>query len=341
MQLVGLPIHRIRQETDDTKTFFLEAPTGFTYVPGQFLTVVRQPGQTEVRRQYSFSTHPRLDEHPAITVKRIDNGEYSRWLFDEAKPGDVVSAAGVSGLFTLPADTTGLKKIIFIAAGSGITPIHSLIKEVLHFHPHLQALLIYSNRSAASTVFLDELKQLQSKFPSRLTIEWLFSNAQNLLRARLNRLLLEEFYRQYVNEPLRTWFYVCGPEDYREMVTITLLTEGVPADHIRREIFHSPPQENPPQPPDKKERTVKIILKSETHTFKVKYPVTILQAAQRLNIAIPYSCEAGRCGACAATCLKGEVWMKRNEVLLDSETERGRVLTCTGYPIKGDVELLF
>ncbi len=341
MQVQHFPILGIRKETDDTKTFVLKAPNDFHYLPGQFLTVVRPSGKGEVRRQYSFSSHPRLDEHPTITVKRIDNGAFSRWLFDEAQPSNVIEAAGVSGLFTLPADTTGLKKIIFIAAGSGITPIMSLIKEVLHFHPHLQAVLIYSNRSTSNTIFLDDLKQLQTKFSSRLVIEWLFSNAQNLLRARLNRLLLEAFYSQYVSDPARTLFFVCGPEDYREMVTVTLLTEGVPAHHVRGEIFHSPPQENPPQPPDKKEHTVKVILKSETHSLKVKYPVTILQAAQRLNLAIPYSCEAGRCGACAATCLKGEVWMKRNEVLLDSEIEKGRVLTCTGYPIKGDVELLF
>jgi ring-1,2-phenylacetyl-CoA epoxidase subunit PaaE len=339
MSFVHLTIRSIKQETPDTKTFTFEKEPTLHYQAGQFLTIVKNTLTHEVRRQYSFTSHPKLDEYPSITVKRIANGEISRWLFDEAKVDDTIKSVGSSGQFTLPTNTHSFQKVLFLAAGSGITPILSLIKEVLYFQ-QLEVVLIYSNHTEASIIFLKELRQLQTEFVARLKIEFLFSDAKNLMRARLGKSILEELFQQYVTSPQKTLAYVCGPLDYRQMAMVTLLAQGIPNDQLHKEVFHTPPARMYQEPPDKDEHVVRIQLNHQVIELQVQYPTTILAAAKKRNINLPYSCEAGRCGTCAASCISGEVWMSRNEVLTDRELEQGRVLTCTAYPIESDVELI-
>lgn len=339
MSYSTLVVEAIRQHTADTKSIEFTPSESWSYKPGQFLTIVRKHRDQEIRRQYSFSSHPILDRRPTITFKRIPNGEVSRWLFDDVKVGDAIQTIGASGYFTLPDDTSSFEKILLLSAGSGITPNLSIIKEVLHFHPHLSCVLIYSNHSEESTLFLKELRTLQQAFASRLSVEFLFSNARDLKRARLGKYVLEELFRLHVPHPQKTLAFVCGPLDYRQMANITLLNEGIPADQIRKEIFHTPLAAARPEPRDKDRHRVEVLFEGSKHQFDVQYPDTILQAAKNKQILLPFSCEAGRCGTCAATCLEGEVWMSRNEVLLDSEMSKGRILTCTGYPIGGDVRL--
>lgn len=340
--MVSLPfiIKSIQKETTDTKSFGLAFDEPVVYLPGQFLTVIQPRGSKEVRRQYSFSSHPVLSPFPTITVKRIDNGELSRWFFDEAKAGDVLFSSGISGRFTLPEAIEEIDTFLFLAAGSGITPIFSLLQEALNFHPTKRVILIYSNRSEQDAIFLLTLQQWQKRFP-QLTIEYLFSNSKNLMRARLGNLLLVEFYKKYIRDPNKTMVYLCGPYDYMQMLEITLRTEGIPSDQVRKEVFLSPEVSDELLPPDQLPHRVTINDRGEITTFHVQYPTTILQAAKKKNLDLPFSCEAGRCGTCAATCTKGEVWMKVNEVLSDKEVSKGRVLTCTGYPVGGDVELKF
>ena len=340
MSVIPLTIRSITLETADTKTFTFEKAAALHYTPGQFLTVVKNTRTQEIRRQYSFSSHPTLDAYPSITVKRIPNGEISRWLFDEVQTGDQIKSLGSSGHFTLPVDISNTHTFLFLAAGSGITPILSLIKEVLHFRKHARVILLYSNRTEASIIFLKELRQLQDHFISRFSIEFLLSTNKNLLRARLGKSILEELAQQYVQDPLNTHAYVCGPLDYRQMATVTLLAHGIPSEQLHKEVFHTPPARMQQEPPNKEKHAVIIQLGMQQIDLQVQYPTTILAAAKARNIDLPYSCEAGRCGACAATCVSGKVWMSRNEVLTDRELEQGRVLTCTAYPISESVKLL-
>lgn len=338
MSFIHLTLRSIKQETADTKTFTFKKEPLLQYKAGQFLTIVKSTLTHEVRRQYSFVTHPRLDDYPSITVKRIPNGEVSRWLFDEVKIGDRIPSTGSSGQFIVPTDTSAYRQVLFLAAGSGITPILSLIKEVLHFQQQ-EVVLIYSNHTETSTIFLQELRELQNKFAARFKIEFLFSDAKNLMRARLGKSILEELFHQYITSPQHALAYVCGPLDYRQMAMVTLLAQGIPNEQLHKEVFHTPPARMYQEPPDKDLHVVKIHLNRQLIELPVQYPITILAAAKKRNIELPYSCEAGRCGTCAATCVRGKVWMSRNEVLTEKELEQGRVLTCTAYPIKGNVEL--
>jgi ferredoxin-NADP reductase len=333
-----LKIQSIISETPDTKSFLLkEEGEKIIYKPGQFLTLLL-PGSSAVRRSYSLSSHPLLDRELKITVKRIPNGEYSRWLFDYARAEDTIETIGASGFFTLPDDLRDDAVLFLLAAGSGVTPIFSLLKELLFFRTQ-RVVFIYSNRSKAETIYYRELLELQEKFPGRLTIEFLFSTHQNLLRARLGKALLAEFIYMHAPDRSKVVAYLCGPNDYMQMIMITLITEGVNPENIRTEIFNTEKPKVKNLPSDTDPHTVTIHYQGQKFLLSVKYPNTILQVAQQAGIELPYSCEAGRCGTCAATCIKGTIWMSRNEVLLDKEIEKGRVLTCTGYAIGGDAEI--
>jgi ferredoxin-NADP reductase len=339
---IELRIIAIRKETFDTKSFVLQPvnTVHLSYKPGQFLTLVF-PGRYEERRSYSISSMPPL-ELLTITVKRIDNGEFSRYLFDTCQEGSVLYTIGASGFFTIPEDVDKHKFFFFFAAGSGITPILPLIKTILIHHSHLNVYLIYSNHSPESTIFLQELQDLEARYPEHLRIEWLFSIARNLLRARLSKSLVEEFLNFIPrSDRSKELFYLCGPHFYMQMISITLLREGVSPENIRKEIFNTTKPLVKELPPDQNPHQVTVFYSGETYKFEAGFPTTILAAAKQKGIALPYSCEAGKCGTCAATCIQGIVWMSYNEVLLDKELTSGRVLTCTGFPVGGDVTLEF
>jgi ring-1,2-phenylacetyl-CoA epoxidase subunit PaaE len=340
MPSISFIVKSIRRETADVKSFVLEPSSGkaFSYKPGQFLTVIH-PYRADQRRSYSLSSHPAFDL-PTITLRRIANGEVSRWLFDEVKTGDVIHTSGASGLFMLPDNSWDYDTLMFLCAGTGITPAMSLIKEALAVRKSRKVVLIYSNRSQSSTVFLKDLEILQKEYPDNFAVEHFFSTNQDLSRARLGRLALEAMLDKYVKTLSRTLFFLCGPHGYMDNILITLLTAGVPDENIRREIFFNPIPLPRLQPPDKHPHAVTIHYRGKQHTIKVQFPDSILKTAKKEGLTLPFSCEAGRCGTCAVTCTKGEVWMLRNEVLLDREIAAGRVLTCTGFPVGGDVELV-
>jgi ferredoxin-NADP reductase len=341
-----LRILDIRQETADTRSFVLQEVSAhkMIYQPGQFLTLVFPGKINEERRSYSISSAQVLNESLTITVKRIDNGAYSRYLFDSCEIGSSVYTIGASGFFTLPDPSeSGLyESIVFFAAGSGITPIIPLIKTILYTRPLMRILLVYSNRSVESTIFYKELTNLQSKFAERLSIDFLFSNSKNLLHARLSKAKVAEYLKMdWLGKKADTLFYLCGPHSFMQMIWITLLTEGVPAENIRKEIFDTHKPLVRMRPPDEEPHTVRITYRGKNYRFMSQYPQTILSTAKAQGIVLPYSCEAGKCGTCASTCVQGKVWMYYNEVLMDKELASGRILTCTGYPIEGDVVLVF
>jgi ring-1,2-phenylacetyl-CoA epoxidase subunit PaaE len=334
-------IEQIHQEIEGFKTFSFKEGHGIEYKSGQYITFVQKTSQDEIRRSYSIVSSPLLNEPLSIGVKRIENGIFSRELIDHAKIGDELVTTGAGGLFTLPGDTSNIQQIFFLAAGSGITPVYSLLKTVFHFHPHIHAVLIYSNPSPQKTIFFSQLNELKQNFPGKFYLQFLFSNSIDLLMARLNRELLAELTKAHsVCNFDQTLFYICGPEAYMRMCTYTLQEENVPKENIRKEDFviHSK-QLLKNLPPDKESHFVSIEYGNETYQLKVEYPDSILQAAKKQNFNLPYSCEAGRCGNCAAKCIEGRVWLSYNEVLTEKDLQSGLTLTCVGHPIGGDVKL--
>ena len=341
---IQLEVTQIRSDTANTKSFVLKQlqENPILYKAGQFLTLIFKKKTSEERRSYSISSTPDLGEPLTITVKRIDNGEFSRYLFDVVQEGDVLYTIGASGYFTLPENVAPHTQLFFFAAGSGITPILPLIKTALRLNPPIQITLLYSNRSESETIFIDQLKLLMHNFPRQLHVEFFFSASQNLLKARLTKILIIQLIQEKVIRKKEALFYICGPFKYMQMATITLLTEGIPTENIRKENFSTEKPVVKELPPDVQVHKVRVDFEGKEYKLDVQYPVTILEAAKQKGIMLPYSCEAGKCGTCSAICLQGKVWHSYNEVLMDRELEKGRILTCTGYPYgEEDVVIIF
>ena len=330
-----LIITDIKEELPGVKIFTLASDPAhpISYKAGQYLTLL-YPFNTDIRRSYSITSAPSLPEALAIGVKRISNGLFSRYLIDAAKPGDVVETIGAGGFFILPDDLAAYKQVFFLAAGSGITPIYSLIKELLASHQHLTAILIYSNRSAQETMLLSTLKELANKYADRFKIEFLFSDNPNLLKARLYRESLVQLILKHKNGPSgQLLAYICGPQEYMRMCTYGLHAAGLPNTNIKKEIFNTSLATPRLLPPNTEPHLVKLTWQQEQISFPVQYPTTILQAAKKVGLRLPFSCEAGYCGNCVAQCVAGKVWMTNNEVLTEKDLTRGLVLTCVGYPL--------
>jgi ring-1,2-phenylacetyl-CoA epoxidase subunit PaaE len=337
-----LRIESITEEVKGFKTFVFEEGHGINYKSGQYITLVQNIKDEEVRRSYSICSSPELGEPLTIGVKRVENGLFSRQLIDDAKPGDEWTTTGAGGLFVLPNDVADYEQVFFLAAGSGITPVYPLIKTVLHRHQPLAAVLVYSNASPEKTVFHQPLLQLKNKFPKQFSLEFLYSNNPKLEQARLYReLLLELTDKLGVTEKKKTVFYICGPEAYMRMCIFTLQAIGVPKNNIKREhfIIHNISHKQI-LPPDKETHRVQIQYGHKNYDITVLYHDSILKSAKKMGIQLPYSCEVGRCGNCAAKCVKGIVWHSNNEVLTDKDLENGLVLTCVAHPVGGDVTLI-
>jgi ring-1,2-phenylacetyl-CoA epoxidase subunit PaaE len=334
-----LHIKNIKEEIKGFKIFSFAEKVN--YKAGQYLTFVYRSHNEEVRRSYSITSSPVLDEPLSIGVKRIENGLFSRKLIDNAVVNDELVTIGAGGLFVLPDDIKNYKQVFFFAAGSGITPVYSLIKTLLHAQSHIHVVLIYSNASTGKTAFLNELQILEQKFEQRFHIKFLFSNIVDLSKAHLHRDLIFNFLNEFlIDDVLKTLFYICGPESYMRLCTFTLRENDIPLSNIKKEDFViNSIRKRDAFPPDKISHTAVINLNGKTIEFPVDYPNSILQSAKKLNIALPYSCEAGRCGSCIAKCVKGKVWHSYNEVLTEKELQQGRVLTCVAHPVNGDVEL--
>ncbi len=337
-------IRDIIQETADAKTFIISRVDNEyeAYLAGQFITLVFKSISGEHRRSYSLSSAPCCDNELAFTVKKNINGNYSRYLVDKAQIGDTLWSAGISGFFTLPEDINQYQQLFFIAAGSGITPVFSLIKSALHQFSHLQINLLYSTKNEKETIFYQQLEKLKKQYQDRLDIHYFFSASADLLQARLNNTLLTNLLHIHKVCSLdKILFYVCGPFEYMDTVFITLLTEGVSKGNLRKENFSSFKPDVKSIPPDTNAHNITIQFKNkELKTIRVQYPQSILSKALAENIKLPYSCQSGQCGSCTAKVISGKVWMSYNEVLTDKELGNGLVLTCMGYPIEGDVALL-
>ncbi|SHN34393.1 ferredoxin--NADP reductase [Mucilaginibacter sp. OK098] len=332
--MLQLKVEAIKWELPDTATFSLKETSGkkIGYNAGQFITLVFTHHDEEIRRSYSLSSSPD-EELLSITVKRIANGEISRFMLTKVKPGDILSAVEPAGRFTIT-DFESEKTILLFAAGSGIVPVFSQLKYVLGRKGNSKLTLIYSNLNERSILFKDELEALLQKHADRFKVIHQLSSEAN----RLNNLVVERLVRSEVKYNLsKTEIYTCGPFSYMRMIRLTLLYMGLESGQIRKENFvletipvTATEKSYPP-------RNIRIHFKNGIHDLVVGENQSILQAALQNNIQLPYSCRVGDCSTCAAICKSGKVEMVKNDVLTDADLAAGWILTCTGHALTDDV----
>ncbi|HEX5025826.1 MAG TPA: ferredoxin--NADP reductase [Agriterribacter sp.] len=338
-------IVKVIPETEDTSTFVLEETSRapIPYKSGQFLTFIFESHGKELRRSYSLSSTPGIDEYLSITVKRVHNGAISRNLLDHYHEGDLLKALAPSGMFVLDEHTEAKKTIFLLAAGSGITPVYSLLKSIVHRERGSSVILIYQNHARRSTIFRNALELMAAQFPDRFTWIDLVStpNSHNPTSQRLNNEQLERIIAEQIQtEGANARFFICGPPSFMRMCQYTILLMGFKPWQVRKEYFVIDEPPLPPLLPEAKQRRVIVYTSKQKIMFVAQYPKTILQSALDQNIPLPYSCRGGKCSTCVAKCASGKVEMSINDVLTDADLAQGLILTCVGYAVT-DIELIF
>jgi len=334
--MLQLKVEAIKWELPDVATLFFIEISGksFSYRPGQFITLVFDHHDEEIRRSYSLSSIP-ADPYLAVTVKRIANGEISRFLLTKIKPGDIINAVEPAGRFFV-ADPKAEKDIIFFAAGSGIVPIYAQLRSIFNATGKSNITLIYSNRDKESILFKYHLDELAKQHADRLKIIHLLSSEAK----RLTNLVVEELVKKHLRFNFEAAeFYTCGPFDYMRMIRLTLIYMGFDPGQIRKENFVLDTVAGPSitYPP----RRIRIHFNKEIHDLVAGENQSILQAALQNNIPLPYSCRTGDCSTCSALCKTGKVELAKNNVLTDADLAAGWVLTCTGHAVTDDVVIEF
>ncbi|MBS7566536.1 ferredoxin--NADP reductase [Mucilaginibacter sp. Bleaf8] len=334
--MLQVRVEAIKPETADTATFYLKPVSGnpVVYKAGQFITLVINHHGEEIRRSYSLSSSPDEDLL-SITVKRVANGEISRYLLTYAKVGDVWNVVEPAGRFTPPANARG-KELFYFAAGGGIPPVYAHIKYLLKHEANCHLTLFYSNINPQSVIYKQQLDELASRHPDQLTVIHLLSSEVN----RLNNILVEKLVKQHVKQNMNAAeFYLCGPFTYMRMVRLTLLYMGIVPGQIHRETFVLETVPASTAVSNFAPHKVRVYFNHEWHDLMTGENQTILQAALQNQLHLPYSCANGVCAACAVKCKSGQVTMVKNEVLTDDEIKQGWVLTCTGYAMNDGVQL--
>jgi ring-1,2-phenylacetyl-CoA epoxidase subunit PaaE len=350
-----LTVSSVERLTDDAVAVTFEVPdelvAEFAFEPGQHLTLRAMINGDDVRQSYSICQSRRAD--PAgrrlrVAAARVPEGRMSNWLNDTVAAGDVVEVMNPQGSFTCPTRPGVARHHVAIAAGSGITPVLSLLTSALEDEPGSRATLLFGNRRTSSIMFLEELEDLKNRFPGRFhLVNVLSREAQDveLFHGRLDRERLSAIIGTLVPvESVDEW-YLCGPFGMVTAAEALLTERGVDIRHIHHEIFHVDDGTTPKPkvvldtgaPP---EATVTVNLDGRTTVIPMpSRDESILDATLRARPDAPYSCTGGVCGTCRARLVSGEVRMDRNYALEPEEVAAGIVLACQSHPVTDEVSL--
>lgn len=348
-----LRVSRIDRLTDDAVQITFDVPErlrdDFDFLPGQHLTVLcPQVGDT-VRRNYSVCS-PAGSGRLSIGVKRLPGGAFSNHALERLRVGDTLEVMTPTGRFHTRPDPTASRRYLAVAAGSGITPILSIIASTLRAEPSSRFTLLYGNRTVGSIMFVEELADLKDRYPDRFTLVHVLSREAHEVELfhgridadRLTRLLDVLAPPETVDE----WF-LCGPLGLVEQSRSALARLGVSADSVHFELFHvggkpTPVVEAPAAATDADTSAVTVLLDGRSSTFPLATDGSnILDATLRVRADAPYACKGGVCGTCRARLVSGEVRMDQNYALEPDEIAAGFVLACQSHPVSDRVTLSF
>ncbi|WUR13970.1 1,2-phenylacetyl-CoA epoxidase subunit PaaE [[Empedobacter] haloabium] len=340
-----LPVSQVHNETRDciAVTFAVppELQDSFRFQQGQHLTLRALVNDEDLRRSYSICSAVQ-DGSLRVAIKRTPGGAFSTWANENLKAGHVIEVMPPMGHFNVPLDATQAKNYLAFAAGSGITPILSIIKTTLLTEPQSRFTLFYGNRASSSVIFKNELMELKDTYLERLNIVYVMSREQQdieLFNGRITKEKTQQFLQHWIDIADYDTAFICGPEDMMLGVSEALQEAGMPKSSIKVELFAAsiPKHQHKPRALDASTAQhlteVTVIQDGNAATFTMeKDKESILDAGLRAGLEMRYSCKGGVCSTCRCKVVEGKVDMDVNYALEDYEIARGFVLSCQSFP---------
>ncbi len=351
-----LRVKEIRRETVDCVSVAFEIPEeyreAFRYTPGQYLTFKSNIQDAEVRRSYSICSSP-ADNELRVAIKKVQGGRFSSYANESLQPGDIIHVMSPMGKFSPRQSEQTKKNYLAFAAGSGITPIMSIMKTVLEQEPESSFTLIYGNRNRNSIIFREAIEALKNKYIERLSVYHILSRESMdvpLFNGRIDASKCRSFCSTLIDLKTIDEIFICGPEEMIFSVREELIKMGVATTQIHMELFASPDQPRATHNDWVATRSedvgtmskVSITLDGTTFEMELAYNGdTILDAALKRGADLPFACKGGVCCTCKALITEGEVDMEVNYGLEPDEIEKGYVLTCQSHPKSARVSVDF
>ena len=346
----SLKVAEVRRETADAISLRFEVPAeladDYRFVQGQHLTLKASVGGEELRRSYSICAGVD-DGELRVAIKKIGGGVFSSWANESLKAGDAIEVMTPEGRFHTELDPANSRHYVAFAAGSGITPVMSLIKTTLKTEPNSRFTLIYGNRRQNSVIFSEALEDLKDRYMTRFTLYHVFSREEQevpLFNGRLDRARVGAFVDTLVPADTIDAAFICGPGAMIDEVEAGLLASGVAAERIHLERF-GVPDSGPAhhvEAGDAPQARVTVIVDGlrREMDFRAEDP-SILDVALAAGLDLPFSCKGGVCCTCRARVLEGKVRMDKNFSLEQSDVDDGFVLTCQAHPLTERVVISF
>lgn len=341
-----LQINAVRRETQNAISVSFRIPEElkpfYSFVAGQYVTLKLNLDGNEIRRAYSICSSPKSGEL-RIAIKEVKNGVFSSFANKSLEENNLIEVSTPEGRFTFEPNFERQRNYIAFTAGSGITPIMSILKSVLEEEPKSSFVLIYGNKSIDETIFYNKLIDLQKKYLGRLFVHFIFSQANDgELFGRIDKAAVNHFVNHKHKEKSFAKFYLCGPEEMIFAVSETLREHNVPEKDIKFELFSTAKKpESATQDNASGHTKITVLLDDETTTFEMSQKQTLLEAALKQGLEAPYSCQGGICSSCLARITKGSATMKKNSILTDKEVADGLILTCQAHPTTSEIVVDF
>lgn len=333
-----LKIKDVIRETSQAVSLEFEIPQElkpeFTFKAGQYITIKTEVDGKEIRRAYSLCTPP-TDKTFKVTVKEVPQGTFSVIANNKLEPGDTLEVHPPEGKFIFePTKDNHPHTYIAFAAGSGITPVLSILKTVLQEEKYSRFVLVYGNKTPDETIFFKELLKLQLEHPDRLFIEFVYSQTKedDSHYGRIDQSTVNYVIKNRFKDTTFTKFYLCGPEAMINQVSDVLLQNNIQKEHILFELFNTE-VEGEVKSDLEGSTELTIMVDDEETTFTMEKNTTVLEAALDHGLDVPYSCQGGICSSCVARITEGKAEMEKNSILVDSEIEEGLILTCQAHPL--------
>jgi ring-1,2-phenylacetyl-CoA epoxidase subunit PaaE len=352
IEFYKLKVKDIRKETPECVSVAFEIPEEhkdiFKFTQGQYITFRKYFMGEELRRSYSLCTRP-LDSDFRVAVKKMYDGKFSNFANTELKVGDELEVMPPLGKFNTPLDASNSKNYIGFAAGSGITPIMSILKTVLRTEPNSTFTLFYGNKTVESVMFREELEALKNQYMGRLSLNYIMSReaiGSPIFKGHINGEKCREYAKNIFDPKTTDEVFICGPEDMLIDLKDTLKDIGVPEKHIHFELFVTSGIAKKKHDEEVIEENVlsevTIIIDGDEFNFNLETTdVNILDAALKNGANLPFACKGGVCCTCRAKLLEGKVDMEVNYSLEPDEVDAGFILTCQSHPLTKKVVVSF